>query len=45
VICEHLNKDSMSTKRINEDFLDTVDTSDVTQQDVKVTAEEERITP
>jgi hypothetical protein len=35
----------MTTKRINEDFLDTVDTSDMTQQDVKVTAEEERITP
>jgi hypothetical protein len=35
----------MSTKRINEDFLDTVDTGELTQQDVKVTAEEERITP
>ena len=35
----------MTTKRINEDFLDTVDTSDMTQQDVKVTAEEERLTP
>ena len=35
----------MITKRINEDFLDTVDTGELTQQDVKVTAEEERLTP
>lgn len=35
----------MKTTKINEDFLDTVDTSEVTHQDVEVTAEEEQLTP
>ena len=35
----------MKLKKINEDFLDAVDTSEVTHRDVEVTAEEKPLTP
>ena len=35
----------MRTTKINEEFLDAVDTSEVTHRDVEVTAEEKLLTP
>ena len=35
----------METTKINEDFLDAIDTNEVTRPDVEVTAEENPLTP